>query len=55
MKFNNSNFVPPNHVAFIMDGNGRWAKNKGLARSVGHEAGVKTLMSIMENCFTLGV
>ena len=55
MKFNNSNFVPPNHVAFIMDGNGRWAKNKGLARSLGHEAGVKTLMSIMENCFTLGV
>jgi len=38
----------PRHVAIIMDGNGRWATEQGLARSKGHEAGVKTLATIIE-------
>lgn len=38
-----------------MDGNGRWAKNKGLPRKLGHRAGVKTLTSVLDSCFQLGV
>jgi undecaprenyl diphosphate synthase len=38
-----------------MDGNGRWANKRGLPRKLGHKAGVKTLMSVLENCFDLGV
>ena len=38
------------HLAIIMDGNGRWAKAKGLARSKGHEAGAKTIESITRFC-----
>ena len=34
------NFKIPRHIAFIMDGNGRWAKEKGLARTAGHREGV---------------
>ena len=37
------------HVAIIMDGNGRWAINKGLKRSAGHEAGIKNCIHIMRN------
>ena len=38
------------HLAIIMDGNGRWAKERGLSRSKGHEAGVKSVQSITEYC-----
>ena len=38
----------PDHVAIIMDGNGRWAKNKGLPRLSGHKAGVKRLKDTVE-------
>ena len=38
----------PDHVAIIMDGNGRWAKNKGLPRLAGHKAGVERLKEIVE-------
>ena len=55
MKSNVKTLVPPTHVAFIMDGNGRWAKKRALPRQFGHKAGVKTLMSVLENCFDLGV
>ncbi len=55
MKFNSKSLIVPNHVAFIMDGNGRWAKKRVLPRSYGHKAGVKTLMSVLEDCFNLGV
>ncbi len=55
MKCNSDNFLTPVHVAFIMDGNGRWAKNRGMPRNFGHKAGVKTLMSVLEDCFDLGV
>lgn len=45
----------PQHVAIIMDGNGRWAKRKGLARKAGHAAGAKTLQEIAEYCGQLGI
>lgn len=41
----------PNHIAFIIDGNGRWAKERGLPRSLGHKAGMKTLSLIIKECF----
>lgn len=45
----------PTHIAFIIDGNGRWAKKRGLPRSVGHKAGFNTLRKIIKYCFELGV
>ncbi len=47
--------VVPGHVAFIMDGNGRWAKKRGLPRTAGHSKGVKTFEDIIELCFNAGV
>src|SRR4051812_12654828 len=43
------------HVAVIMDGNGRWATAHGLARSAGHEAGVRTVREIVERAVEEGV
>lgn len=40
----------PKHLAVIMDGNGRWAKQKGLFRSIGHENGTKAVREIVESC-----
>ena len=37
----------PKHIAFIMDGNGRWAKNKHLPRSVGHREGVTSMRRVV--------
>ncbi|MFX8414278.1 undecaprenyl diphosphate synthase family protein, partial [Acinetobacter baumannii] len=45
----------PQHVAIIMDGNGRWAKKKGLARLLGHREGYKTLRSVLLNASELGI
>jgi len=45
----------PNHVAIIMDGNGRWAKNKNKPRNIGHEEGLKTLSNITQKVFDAGV
>ena len=45
----------PRHVAIIMDGNGRWAKRRGLPRAAGHREGVKSVKSIVEACGELGV
>ena len=45
----------PAHIAIIMDGNGRWAKRRGLPRFAGHRAGVATVRSIVEDCSRLGV
>ncbi|MFW6295018.1 MAG: undecaprenyl diphosphate synthase family protein, partial [Halanaerobium sp.] len=39
---------PPNHIAIIMDGNGRWAQSRNLARREGHKEGVKTLKKIVK-------
>lgn len=40
----------PKHVAIIMDGNGRWAQNRGLPRAAGHQAGFQTTRDIVESC-----
>ena len=45
----------PRHVAVIMDGNGRWAKNRSLPRFAGHRAGVETVRRIVSECGELGV
>ncbi len=45
----------PEHIAIIMDGNGRWARERGLDRSAGHSAGVKAVRQITEECVRLGV
>ena len=45
----------PNHIAIIMDGNGRWAKKRGLPRVAGHQRGVETVRKIVEDCAEIGV
>lgn len=45
----------PSHIAIIMDGNGRWAKQKGQPRSLGHQAGAETVHIIAEEAARLGV
>jgi undecaprenyl diphosphate synthase len=45
----------PAHIAIIMDGNGRWAKRRGLPRFAGHRAGVGMVRSVVEDCSRLGV
>lgn len=45
----------PKHVAFIMDGNGRWAKEKGLARTAGHRQGVQRVKEIIRGASNLGI
>ena len=45
----------PQHVAIIMDGNGRWATERGKERSYGHQAGVETVRRITSECTRLGV
>ena len=47
--------TPPRHIAIIMDGNGRWAKQRGLPRTAGHAAGAETFRTIANYCRTLGV
>lgn len=46
---------PPKHVAIIMDGNGRWAKSRGLPRAMGHKAGVDALRAAVEAARDLGL
>jgi len=46
---------PPQHIAIIMDGNGRWAKSKHLPRSSGHQKGVQSVRKIVKHCAKLGV
>lgn len=45
----------PRHVAVIMDGNGRWAKKRGMPRAFGHRAGVEALEPIIEACGGWGI
>lgn len=45
----------PAHIAIIMDGNGRWAKARGLPRSAGHKAGVETLRKVVRQAGELGI
>ena len=49
-----SNSVPQ-HIAIIMDGNGRWAKKRGLPRNAGHKAGAETFRRIAKHCNDIGV
>jgi len=45
----------PQHIAIVMDGNGRWAKERGLPRTAGHQAGEKVLFDLVEACIEFGV
>ena len=45
----------PKHLAIIMDGNGRWAKQKGFLRAFGHENGTKSVRTAVETCAKLGI
>jgi len=45
----------PRHIAIIMDGNGRWAKQQGLLRVVGHESGTKSVREVVEACAEVGI
>lgn len=45
----------PNHVAIILDGNGRWAKSKGMPRNYGHVQGAKTVEVICEEAYKMGI
>ena len=45
----------PNHIAIILDGNGRWAKAKGMPRNYGHVQGAKTVEQICEDAWNLGI
>ena len=50
-----SDNLTPSHIAIIMDGNGRWAEQKGLKRTAGHEEGAKTVRKITSYCAKIGV
>lgn len=45
----------PKHIGFIMDGNGRWAKKRGLPRSLGHREGVNALKRVVKRCCELNI
>ncbi len=47
--------ITPNHVAIILDGNGRWAKAKGMPRNYGHVQGAKTVETICEEAYKMGI
>ncbi|WP_027137748.1 isoprenyl transferase [Gaetbulibacter saemankumensis] len=47
--------ILPKHIAIIMDGNGRWAKQQGLMRVIGHESGAKSVRQVIEGCGELGI
>ena len=49
------NKTMPSHIAIIMDGNGRWAKEKDLKRTAGHEEGAKTVRKITTHCAKIGI
>lgn len=54
-KKTDENLVIPEHIAIIMDGNGRWAKKRGLPRNAGHAAGSKTFKEVARYCNKIGV
>ena len=55
MENEGSNLKMPRHIALILDGNGRWAKKRGLPRTAGHKQGCVTLEQIVEDAARLGV
>ena len=50
-----NNIKIPRHVAIILDGNGRWAKERGLPRSKGHDAGFKNMVNLSKYILSCGV
>lgn len=54
-KMAQSGLKMPNHVAIILDGNGRWAKSKGMPRNYGHVQGAKTVEVICEEAYRMGI
>ncbi len=54
-KKDHNSVPPPEHVAIIMDGNGRWAKARGLPRFAGHKRGAETVRKIVKSCQALGI
>lgn len=50
-----SDIILPEHIGIIMDGNGRWAKKRGLPRSAGHTAGAQTFRRIARYCSDIGI
>lgn len=55
MEINMENMVIPDHVAIILDGNGRWAKKRGLPRSMGHKEGCAVVERTVEDAARLGI
>ena len=54
-KRNQSEVNVPTHIGIIMDGNGRWAKKRGLPRTLGHKAGGETFVKIVTECRKMGI
>jgi len=54
-KIDVSKLIKPRHIAIIMDGNGRWAKKRGLPRSAGHRAGAQNFRTITRYCNEIGI
>ena len=51
----NEKQIVPNHVGIIMDGNGRWAQERGMARTMGHKNAVKTLKELCLHMVDVGI
>jgi undecaprenyl diphosphate synthase len=47
--------IIPKHIGLIMDGNGRWAQQRGLTRSAGHKAGLEHIPEVLEICRSFGI
>ena len=54
-KIENTELKMPEHIAVIMDGNGRWASKRGMPRVAGHNAGMKSVEEIVRTCSDEGV
>jgi len=54
-RINNPSMKPPRHIAIIMDGNGRWARERGLPRVRGHEEGAESIRAVLRTCGEEGV
>jgi len=55
MRKNNKQIILPKHIAIIMDGNGRWAKKRGLPRSAGHKQGANAIQKLAIECDKIGL
>ena len=55
MEINIDNMVIPDHIAIILDGNGRWAKKRGLPRSMGHKEGCVVVERTVEDAARIGI